>query len=227
MDTLSSAVEARVFDLVRKGGYDSDQVDRFMARVAESALALEEQLTASHAKIRGLERQLAETKSADRAVDVAFAAATDARDRLLEDAEKRAQAILEKAKREADDLSGPRQELELQRKEVDEHLARAERVGRQADQEADRLLEAARTQAERIEAEARRDALAALEESKKEAQDWVQQAQAEHQRVALMLRGLKAAVRDMLDEAAEQNEAIKVVLDEDVPEDRSSVRLPS
>ena len=227
MDTLSSAVEARAFDPVRKGGYDREQVDRFMARVAESALTLEEQLTASHAKIRGLERQLAETKSADRAVDVAIMAASDARDRLIEDAEKRAQAIMEKAKKEADGLLGPRRELEMERQAVDELLARAERTGRQADEEADRLLEAARTQAERIKAEARHDALAALEESKKEAQDWVQQAQAEHQRVALMLRGLKAAVRDMLDEAAEQNEAIKVVLDEDVPEDRASVRLPS
>ena len=42
-----------------------------------------------------------------------------------------------------------------------------------------------------------------------------------------MLRGLKAAVRDMLDEAAERNEAIDVVLTEETPKKPASVRLPT
>ena len=227
MDTLSSAVEARVFDEVKKGGYDREQVDRFMARVAEAALGLEERLTASHAKVRSLERQLDGTKDADRVVDAALLAATDSRDRILDDAERRARGIIANAQREADELLAPRRELEVRQREVDELIARAERAARQADDEADRLLESARHQAERITAEARRDALAAIEESKREAEDWVHEARAEHQRVALMLRGLKAAVRDMLDEAVERNEAIKVVLAEDVVGDPTSVRLPN
>ncbi len=226
MDTLSSAVEARVFDVVKKGGYDQDQVDRFMERVADAALALEETLTASHATIRSLERQVENSKSAERAIDVAFVAASETRDRLIEDAEHRAEAILESARARAHDLSAPHRELEAERKTVDELRARIERTRRDAVAEAASLVEAARAQAQLITADARRDALAALEESKKEANDWIEQAQAEHQRVTLMLRGLKAAVRDMLDDAAEQNDAIRVVLDEDVPEGEQSVRLP-
>lgn len=226
METLSSAVEARVFDSVKKGGYDLDQVDRFMARVADEALSLERQLTAAHAKIRGLERHLEGTKETDEAVGAAFLAAADAKDRILEDAERRATGILAQARAEASDLSTPRRALEIQQKEVDELLARAETARDRADEEADGLLAAARKQAERIVAEARRDALAAIEESKQEAEDWVEQVRAEHKRVALMLRGLKAAVREMLDDGAERNEAINVVLGEDTHVEPASVQLP-
>jgi cell division septum initiation protein DivIVA len=177
--------------------------------------------------VRSLERLLDGTKDADRVVDAALLAATDSRDRILDEAERRAQGIIAKAQREADELLAPRRELEIRQREVDELIDRAERAARQADDEADRLLESARHQAERITAEARLDALAAIEESKREAEDWVHEARAEHQRVALMLRGLKAAVRDMLDEAVERNEAIKVVLAEDVVGDPTSVRLPN
>lgn len=226
METLSSAVEARVFDTVKKGGYDLEQVDRFMARVAEEALSLERQVTAAHAKVRGLERHLEGTKETDEAVGAAFLAAADAKDRILEDAGRRAHELLARAEAEATDLDTPRRELEMQRQQVDELLARAEAARDRADEEADGLLVAARKQAERIVAEARRDALAAIEESKQEAEDWVQQVRAEHKRVALMLRGLKAAVREMLDDAAERNEAINVVLAEDVQEKPASVQLP-
>ena len=57
METLSSAIEARVFDSVRKGGYDRGQVDRFMTKAAAASLDLEEQLTAAYGQINGLERQ--------------------------------------------------------------------------------------------------------------------------------------------------------------------------
>ena len=227
METLSSAIETRVFDVVKRGGYDTGQVDRFLERAAAMALELEEQVTAAHAKVNGLERQIAGTKNAEHAVGVAYIAASEAKDRMIEDAEKRARTILQRAEAEAADLTTPRRELEAQRKEVDELLQRAEYARTRADAEAEQLLAAARKQAERIVAEARRDALAAIEESKLEADDWVQQARAEHQRVALMLRGLKAAVRDMLDEAAERNEAIGVVLTEEAPDKPASVKLPS
>lgn len=227
MDTLSAAVESRVFDVVRKSGYDAAQVDRFMRRVAEAALEIEEELTANHAKIQGLERQLGLTKNAEAAVGVAFMAAAETKDRLMEDAERRAHEIVERARRDADDLSQPRRDLELKRREVNELAAHTELVKAKADDEADQLLGAARKQADRIVAEARRDALAAIEESKKEADDWLKQAQAEHQRVALMLRGLKAAVREMLDDAAEKNEAVGLVLGEETVAAQPSVRLPT
>lgn len=227
MEPLSSATEAREFEIVRKGGYDQDQVDAFMVRVAQLALELEEQLNAAHSKIHSLERQIGETKGAEQSVGKAFIAAADAKHHLIEDAERRARDIVEKALSRADDLQAPRRELDARRRRVDEMLAEAERTRDAVDAEADGLLEAARRQADRIVSEARRDALAAIDESKKEAEDWVRQAHAEHQRVALMLRGLKAAVRDMLDTAAGEHEAIKVVLAEEVEAADTSVRLPT
>ena len=227
MQPLSSATEAREFEIVRKGGYEPEQVDRFMARVARAALELEEQLNAAHAKIHSLERQIGETKGAEKSVGKAFIAAADAKHHLIEDAERRARDIMEKALSRAEDLETPRRELEARRRRVDELLAEAERSREAVDTEADGLLEAARRQADRIVSEARRDALAAIDESKKEAEDWVRQAHAEHQRVALMLRGLKAAVREMLDSASVEHDAIKVVLAEEEVTADTSVRLPT
>ena len=156
METLSSAIEARVFDSVRKGGYDRGQVDRFMTRAAAASLDLEEQLTAAYGQINGLERQVGETKDADRAVGVAFLAAADAKDRLIEEAERRAKSIVDRARLDAAELSVPRRELETERKEVDELRARAVQAKALVDEEADELLIAARKQADRIVAEARR-----------------------------------------------------------------------
>lgn len=225
MQPLSSAIEARNFDTTRKGGYDSDQVDGFLDRAAAASLELEEQLDATYARIHTLERQLGDTKEAEQAVGVAFLAAADAKQSLIEDGESKAAAILEQARLEASDLSAPQRELEARRKRVEELIADTEQARARVDDEADELLGAARRQAQRMVSEARRDALAVIEESKKEADDWVHQARAEHERVALMLRGLKAAVRDMLDDAVEQHGSIRVVLAEEQEVAPASVRF--
>jgi DivIVA domain-containing protein len=224
METLSAAIEAREFDRVKKGGYDEGQVDRFMARAAGEALALERKVATAHAKIQTLERYLGETRDMEDAVGAAFVAAADVKNRIIDEAERRAEEILDQARAEASDLSRPHAELEKRFREVDELMAGARAARREADEEAERLLDAARARAERVIAEARQDALTAMADTKKEAEDWIHRTRAEHQRVALMLRGLKAAVRDMLDEAAERSEAIGLVLGEDKPP--ASVRLP-
>ncbi len=256
MQPISSAVEAREFEMVRKGGYDPHEVDAFMERVVEAALEFEEQLTAAHSKIHALERQIEGTKDAEQAVGIAFLAAADAKHNLIEDAEKKAAEIIERARARAGHLEGPRRELEEQRARLESLRAdlvesrataeaeadevrsaarlEADRIREEAeasrtatDDEADRLLAAARRQAERIVTEARHDALAAIDESKREAEEWVQQARAEQQRVELMLRGLKAAVRDMLADATQRHEAIRVVLAEEDEETAERVRLPA
>jgi len=227
MDRLSGALEAREFEVVRRGGYDPAQVDAFMARIAREAFELEKELAVAHGKIHGLERRVEESRDAEQAVGVAFLAAADAKHNLIEDASKRAEEILERARREAASLDEPRRQLEARERAAAALLAEVEQARASADAEADQLLAAARRQAERIVAEARSDALAAIEESRKEAEDWIQQTKAEHQRVVLMLRGLKAAVRDMLDGAARSSDPIRVVLAETAQPAPTSVELPT
>ena len=83
---------------------------------------------------------MGETKDADRAVGVAFLAAADAKDRLIEEAERRAKFIVDRAWLDAAELSVPRRELETERKEVDELRARAVQAKARVDEEADELL---------------------------------------------------------------------------------------
>lgn len=227
MQPLSSAIEAREFETVRRGGYDADQVDEFMRHVTARALELEEQITAAHSKINALQRQIDGTKEAESAVGIAFLAAADAKHHLIEDAEKRATEIIDRARRESETIRAPDPEMLAMRSEAKKILEEAKRRYESADTEAEDLLRAARKQAERTVAEARRDAIAAIEESKRDAQEWLDEARNEHQRLSLMLRGLKSAVREMLEEAEDSRPPIRLVLEDEIAEvEPTGVQLP-
>jgi len=208
---LSDRLVEADFEQVRRG-YDPIAVSSFLTKLSQRARQLETELANGNARYNALERRLNDSENNKSQVSAAFVAAADAKQALLEDAERQAGKILERARSQADRLSGPHEDVEQSRMEVADLMLQAKRRLNVAEAEASEIVAAARQQADEIIARTRNEALSAVTESKHEAERMLAEAENEYRRVSLMLRGLKSAVRDMIGEGEAQSEEIAVVL---------------
>ncbi|NND02124.1 MAG: hypothetical protein HKN91_05005 [Acidimicrobiia bacterium] len=210
---LSDRLVENDFEQVRRG-YDPIAVNGFLTKLSEQARKLEAEVANVNARNNALERRLKDNESNKSQVSAAFVAAADAKQALLADAERQAKRIMDKAKDQADKLGGPHVEIEQSRREVGDMLLQAQRKVNAAEEEAARILETAKSQADDLTARSRTQALSAVTESKTEAERLLAEAENEYRRVSLMLRGLKSAVRDMIEHGEASHDEIAVVLSE-------------
>lgn len=208
---LSDKLRESDFEVVRRG-YDPIAVSSFLTKLSEQARRLEAELANANARANALDRRLEERATNKQQVSAAFVAAADAKQALLEDAERQASRIIERAREQASRLSGPHEDVEQSRLQVAEMMLQAKRRLSNAEAEAAEIVEAAKRQAENVTTRSRTEALAAIEGSKREAEQLLADAENEYRRVSLMLRGLRSAVREMIDEGERSHEAIAVVL---------------
>ncbi len=221
---LSDKLGESDFELVRRG-YDPIAVTSFLNKLAEQARRLEAELANANARVNALDRRLEERASSKHEVSAAFVAAADAKQALLEDAERQANRIIERARDQAARLSSPHEDVETSRLQVAELMLQAKRRLASAETEADEIIAAAKRQAENVTTRSRSDALAAIEGSKQEAQQLLADAENEYRRVSLMLRGLKSAVREMIDAGEAAHEEIRVVVADAAAPANDQVRL--
>jgi DivIVA domain-containing protein len=177
MDLSSMDVERKTFDGTRKGGFDRDQVNEFLGRVAKVLSKLESELSVSRRHASELQRQLDRARREAEEGSKSFLFAAELKQRLLTEAEERATEILQAAhgaSGTADPADAVRNDLDLVRRRLgvedggagpevsspaSGELAAAELEAARA--EAAEILATAQGQADRIVANAatRRDAL--------------------------------------------------------------------
>jgi len=208
---LSDRLIEADFEQVRRG-YDPIAVTSFLSKLSETARKLEAELANANARFNALERRLKDSEANKSQVSAAFVAAADAKQALLADAERQANRILDRARDQAARLSGPHEDLEQTRREIADLMLQAKKRLSAAETEAAQLLEAAKAEADEITSRTRTNALSAVTESKAEAERMLADAKDEYRRVSLMLRGLKAAVRDIVARAEADHEEIRVAL---------------
>ncbi len=208
---LSDKLVEADFEQVRRG-YDPIAVNGFLTKLSEHARSLETEVANANARNNALERRLKDNESNKSQVSAAFVAAADAKQTLLADAERQAKRIVDRAKDQADKLGGPHVDIEQSRREVADLILQAQRRVATAEEEAARIVEAAQTKADNLTARTRSNALSAVTQSKAEAEQLLAEAQNEYRRVSLMLRGLKSAVRDMIEAGEASHEQIRVAL---------------
>jgi DivIVA domain-containing protein len=193
-------------------GYDREQVDEFLDAAVVAVREVEDRNSALHAKIKALESELASRRDHSSSIDHAFLEAVEKKQRMLADAEKRANEILARAeshatsKDAAEDVEAIRTQARLMLEQASQMLTDAEResamIRSKAAAEGDGAVAQIRAEAERM-----------LEAAETEAAAIVAGAEQQHDRIAAALRLLQDAVGDMLSSGAEHHEAIRVVLD--------------
>lgn len=97
MPNLADRIRTAEFPVVRKG-YDPDAVARFLSGVAQEVGAVEDAARAEGVRVRRLERQLTEIQNIGSDPSAVFLSATEAKERLLADAQVRAEEILASAR---------------------------------------------------------------------------------------------------------------------------------
>ncbi len=238
MDDLAQRIATKTFDLSRRG-YDTAEVDAFLAELDEAVAAMAESLRQERLHAADLQRRLAFHGEASDDVESAYLAAAAAKQKMLDEAEARATEIIRAAEAEAERLlAAPRHELDQARKDAEKLLleANARLESATADAEAARheaaeTRRAAETERADIVAAAERDAATIIDEARREALDVVNRsradidellaaAKAEHDELVAHLDALKAAVADMLLRGAASSEALRLVVADDSP-DRS------
>ena len=233
MDDLAQRIATKTFELSRRG-YDTAEVDAFLAELDEAVAAMAESLRQERLHAADLQRRLAFHGEASDDVESAYLAAAEAKQKMLDEAEARAAELVRAAETEAERLlAAPRRELERAREDAEKLLleanARLEAATAEADaarSDAAEIRRAAETEKADIIAEAERDAAAILDEARREALDVVNRsradidellaaAKAEHDGLVAHLNALKAAVADMLLRGAASSEALRLVITDD------------
>lgn len=147
VDLSTDEVEARAFPIVRRG-YDRDEVDSFLRRVAQNYREALERAREAEALVQ---QALAEPPRGEAFEDLGgrvaaiLRSASDVAEGIKAEAEEEAAAIRQEAHAAAEHV----------RREAAEHLAEAERVRAAAEQEAERVLAEARSEGIELVAAAR------------------------------------------------------------------------
>jgi cell division initiation protein len=222
MNPLSTKITPRSFETVKRG-YDQQEVDRYLRSLTTEVEALEDELTKAKTKLATLEKRIQGDRDANTVVQTAFLAAAEAKSKLLEDAQERADQIIAAAEARArviadsdaaaERMETPTAELESLRREAGELLAEAEQRLSGAESEARRIRARAQQEAEEIIGSARRDALAALREAAATEPTPVGDAREELHRITWMLKNLEMAVRDALTQVGASDAEFSLVLD--------------
>ena len=161
VDLSAAAVERKTFDVVKRKGYDPDQVTAFLHQVADAIDRAEAHVSTLKVRLREVEGQLHDaSRRADLASD-SFVAVAEVKQVLLAEAERRAAAILAGAYEGALDPSEVSERVAAETSDLaravfagvaGEAVSPADHLGVA---EADALLEAARRDADKMKAEAR------------------------------------------------------------------------
>lgn len=86
-----------MFDQVKRGGYDAEQVDDYLRRLSDAVAHIHEEMARDRRQVGVLQQELYETRvAADRTAET-FLAASEAKAQLIEGATVRAEEILEHA----------------------------------------------------------------------------------------------------------------------------------
>lgn len=223
MNPLSTTITPRTFETVKRG-YDPQEVDRYLRSLTTDVEALEDELTKAKTKLGTLEKRIQGDRDADTVVQTAFLAAAEAKSKLLEDAQERADQMIAAAEARArviantdeaaERMETPSAELESLRREAGELLAEAEQRLAGAESEARRIRAKAQQEAEEIISAARRDALAALREAASMEPSPVGDAREELHRITWMLKSLETAVRDALAQVGASDAELSLVLED-------------
>jgi len=237
MESMASAIDAVEFVVVRRG-YESASVDNFLMSLRTHVTTLEDQLRRAQVKVASLEKKIAGIQEREAASEAAYFAATEAKQKLLKEAEAKAAEIIREATAgaQADDGGGEHIRRDAERillqakkqlKAVERERAAAESqtetIVREAQRRADDLVTSAEAEAaERVAAatdegrgivtEARRVALETVAGSQRDAEELLSATRLEQNQIIEHLRALKAAVADMLETGAESSERIRVIL---------------
>jgi len=97
MDLTAAAVEQKTFDTIKRDGFDPKQVSAFLADVAAELAHMRGELAKERSRSRTLELSLEEAKTSSRQDTDAFLAVSDAKQRVMEAAERRVLALLASA----------------------------------------------------------------------------------------------------------------------------------
>ena len=214
MDSLSTQVASHEFPTTKRG-YDPAAVDAYLRALGRDISKLEGELSVTRTKLSALDKRVKDNKDADTVVSTAFLAAAESKRKLLEDAERRAAQMIADAEAAVANIKPPsNEELDELRDEAEQILNRARRHLAESRDEADRTLREAKAEAEQILGDARRHALVAVRDGRSEIEGNVDAVRDELQRLVLMLRSLKAAVREGFDYAEAGSEQLRVVLGE-------------
>ena len=225
MKSVATAIDAVEFESVRRG-YEPGAVDGFLASLRTQVTTLEDELRGARVKVASLEKTIAGIAEREAAAESAYVAASDAKQKLLEEAEAKAAEII----RDAAATSGDDEAAEHLRREAEQILLQAkkqlkaaereraaaesqsETIVREAEHRADELVAAAKDEGRSIVTEARRVALETVAGSQRDAEDLLAATRSEQAQIVAHLQALKRAVADMLATGRESNEHIRVVL---------------
>lgn len=237
MESMATAIDAVEFEVVRRG-YESVSVDDFLMSLRKRATTLEDQLRRGQVKVATLEKKIAGIQEREAATEAAYFAATEATQKLLEEAEAKAAEIIREATAGASAEDGDGEHIrrdaerillqaKKQLKAVERERAAAESqtetLVREAQRRADDLVASVEAEAaERVAAatdegrsivtQARRVALETVAGSQRDAEELLSATRLEQNQIIEHLRALKAAVADMLETGAESSERIRVIL---------------
>ena len=235
MQTIAQRIRSKEFTRGRKG-FDADEVDGFLASVADEVEELEAQLRKETVRANALERRVQSPEEAEGNLEAAFLAAAETKQKLIDEAQERAREIIIEAREEADRLvMVPKNEARRTQEESSAILLQAKERLESAQREAASIEERARAEATQLEAEAAERGRRAVEESERRAQEAIDAArheaairiaaaqressdiraelEAEHDELIQRVRALQTAVVGMLEYGAAKSPDLAAVLD--------------
>lgn len=203
MQRVSELITQQSFAVVKRG-YDQSQVETFVEDVAAEVAKLEEMAKTAELRANALDRQLGDVRKAEEAVSHAYLAAAEAKHKLLERAQLRADEILAEAAWRVEAAGGVTERTSGPDRRIHPSVGAAPDIDTQAAAErilleAREVLESAKKEGDRIVTTARADALAALAEGREAAETLIADARTERDELTYRLRELGAAVAAMIE----------------------------
>jgi len=192
MDARPPENTPRRFDVTLRG-YDTRQVDEHVAQLEAKVTELHDRLRAAGIRTQALQKRLSAPQEAEEAIGAAYIAAAEAKHRLLEQAQLKADAIIEEANQHAQRLAG----TDTARRITD------------ADAEAQRIVHEARAEADRLIARTRTEAFEAMAAAQREVETLLGRTRDDHAVLLAQLRDLKVAVDAAASKAGQRNQVFE------------------
>jgi cell division septum initiation protein DivIVA len=167
-------MERPEFTISRKGGYEIDEVDAYLATVEQRWRA---QFAGAQDQIDRLNADLATARQSEEAIHLTLVAATKTKEEMVGAAQRQLDEATSRAREEADKITA---EAEYQAFQLlNDAKEKAAELLSPANAEAHRIVEEARREAETTLSEARREAITIITEIKQEGQRLVSDREAE------------------------------------------------
>ncbi len=194
MELRSTDVEVTEFSTAMRG-YDRDEVNAFVQRVARAMADLEERVNIATTRAERLDKELRDLRRADDRAAQVYAEAVVAKEDMLARAAAEAADIVAAARERAATATDAGAAIEAAE-------ARAAEIESEARREAEAMATAAAIGLEEARKEADRLVAAARERAQEEARRILTDAEAEHAELTAALRQLRGLVADLEARAA-------------------------